>query len=118
MKRDRRELKIYDTCIIDASQGGLTYIDDYGRKHRIDYSVCAKNYAEINDNKAATCVGERDITKMFFSFYTQKIPIKIFFKSSFVLNRKTHLLTGSKTKRFEALQKAIMENGYTTYDLS
>ena len=31
MKRDRRELKIYDTCVIDASQGGLTYIDDYGR---------------------------------------------------------------------------------------
>ena len=78
MKRDRRELKIYDTCVIDASQGGLTYIDDYGRKHRIDYSVCAKNYAEINDNKTATCVGERDITKMFFRSIHKRYQLKYF----------------------------------------
>ncbi len=112
-----KEIEIYDTHIIQADSTGLTYVGSDGKTHLIEYSVCAENYAKTH-NQSTICIGERDITKMFFLFYTPNIAIKVLFKSFFVFNKKKHIFIGTRPKRFNALRRFLIKNGYSTYDLS
>ena len=57
----------------------------------------------------SSCVAERDITKWYFKFYSSSISIKFVFRGLFAFKKR---------KRFEALKQAIIDSGYTSYDLS
>ena len=106
------ELEIIDTRIIDVNNRGITYVDEFDREHFISYDVCASN------GPTKSCVAERDITKHYIKFFTPEMPRKIVFAYPFAFKKGKRLLTGGKSKRFRALQKAITDSGYTTRDLS
>ena len=97
------ELEMNDTSIIQITNEGITYVDKFDRKHFISFEDCATN------GPTASCVAERDITKWYFKFYSSGISIKFVFRSLFVFKR---------IKRFRALRQAIIDSGYTSYDLS
>ena len=106
------ELEIYDTSIVDINNNGITYADEFGRRHLVDYADCAVN------GPTKSCVAERNVTKWQFKFYNSGTTIKISFKSPIVFKKGNHLLIGGKAKRFRTLEQAIIESGYTTFDLS
>lgn len=109
----RNEIEIEDTSIVEVKNDGITYIDELGRKNFLPYATCASNAPN------ASCVAERDITKWYFRFYTaNRESIKIVFKKFFVFKKGKRFLVGGKAKRFSVLQQAIVDSGYTTYDLS
>ena len=97
------ELEINDTSIIHITNEGITYSDEFDRKHFISFEDCAMN------GPTASCVAERDVTKWYFKFYSSSVSIKFVFRSLFVFKKR---------KRFEALRQAIIDSGYTSYDLS
>ena len=98
-----RELEINDTSIIHITNEGITYADEFDRKHFISFEDCAMN------GPTASCVAERDITKWYFKFYSSSTTIKFVFRGQ---KKK------KKRKRFEALRQAIIDSGYMSYDLS
>ena len=97
------ELEMNDTSIIQITNEGITYADEFDRKHFISFEDCAMN------GPTESCVAERDITKWYFKFYSSSISIKFVFRSLFAFKKR---------KRFEALRQAIIDSGYTSYDLS
>lgn len=105
------ELELNDTSIIALNDRGITYADEFGRTHFIEYAACALN------GPTETCVGERDITKRYFTFYTPGVPTKVLFLNLFV-PKKNHVLFGGRQKRFGAVRQAVFDSGYTSYDLS
>lgn len=111
-RKDLSEVEIYDTSIIDINDSGITYIDQFNRKHFVNYAACAVN------GPNASCVAEIDITKWYFRFFTSGVSIKLVFRNPFVFKKRNHFLVGGKAKRFSALQQAVIDSGYTTYDLS
>lgn len=106
------ELEVNDTSIIDINNDGITYSDEFDRKHFVSYATC------VADRPSTSCVAERDITKWYFKFYTPSVAIKFVFRTPFVFRKRNHFLLGGKAKRFRILQQAIVDSGYTTYDLS
>ena len=55
----------------------------------------------------------------YFIFYTSGMKTKVVFKQAYVRNIfNFHLLSGSKTSRFQQLNDLINETKYRTYDLS
>ena len=106
------ELEMNDTSIINVTNEGITYSDQFGRNHFISYKDCAMN------GPTASCVAERDIVKCFFKFYSSSVLIKFVFRSLFALKKGKRLLTGGRVNRFRTLQKLITDSGYTTYDVS
>ena len=111
-RKDLTEFELNDTSITHITNKGITYSDGLGRKHFISYEDCAMN------GSTASCVAERDSTKWCFNFYSSSVPIKVVFRSLFVYKKGERFLVGGKRKRFEALRQAIIDSGYTTYDLS
>ena len=84
-----------------------------GEKIYIDFDRCAKNFS-LEKGKVCKCVATRDVTKLAFTFYTSPRTC-IIFKRSFLKD----LITGkSAARKFSDMQKAIVEAGYTSYDLS
>lgn len=80
----------------------------------ISFADCASNQAIENSSRISTCVAIRDITRLSFTFSSQPKTIVVFKKSFFM-----YLLTGkSAVRRFIELQNAIIEAGYTSYDIS
>lgn len=78
------------------------------------FDDCAKNFLLEKGNKFSKCVATRDVTTLSFVFYTQP-KTKVVFKKYFL----NDLVTGkSAESKFFDLQKAIVEAGYTSYDLS
>jgi len=106
------ELEMNDTSIVQITNEGITYFDEFGRNHFISYEDCTMN------DPTASCVAERDITRWYFKFYSSSVSIKFMFRSLFVFKKGKRLLTGGRAKRFRTLQKLITDCGYTTYDLS
>ena len=106
------EFEVNDTSIIDITNEGITYSDQFGREHFVSYETCAVN------GPITSCVAERDITKWYFKFYSSSVSIKFVFRSLFVFKKGKRFLTGGRAKRFRTLQKLITDCGYTTYDLS
>ena len=106
------EFEVNDTSIIDITNEGITYSDQFGREHLVSYVTCAAN------GPITSCVAERDITKWYFEFYSSSVSIKFVFRRLFVFKKGKRFLTGRRAKRFRTLQKLITDCGYTTYDLS
>ena len=111
-RKDLTALEMNDTSIIQITNKGITYADEFDRKHFISYEDCAMN------GPTTSCVAERDITKWYFKFYSSSISIKFVFRSLFVFKKGKSPLSGGKRKRFEALRQAIIDSGYAFYDLS
>ena len=102
-RKDLTELEMNDTSIIKITNEGITYADEFDRKHFISFEDCAMN------GPTESCVAERDITKWYFKFYSSSISIKFVFRSLFAFKKR---------KRFEALGQSIIDSGYSSYDLS
>ena len=117
---------IPDTAIIAVNRGkqenessNIVYRDNKNQLHSIDFDVCAANFKAENESSSGNCIGKRKLDEHYFIFYTSGIKTKIIFKKIYVFNpTHYHLLAGSKSSRFLALQKLINETKYTTYDLS
>ncbi len=105
-------LEICDTNIIDINKSGITYSDEFGKTHFLNFSICAAN------GPSKSCVAENDIVMRYFKFYTSEVPIKIIFATPFVFKKRNRFLSGGRIKRFISLQQAIINSGYTTYDCS
>ena len=99
--------------VIDVTKEGIrlksTKEDIY-----ICFDDCVKNFSSENGKEFCKCVATRDITALSFTFYTQP-KTTLVFKKSFLKD----LIAGkSAVSKFFDLQKAIVEAGYTSYDLS
>ena len=98
--------------VIDVTKKGIT-LQSAGEKIYIDFDDCVKNFS-LEKGNVCKCVATRDITKLSFTFYTYP-KTNIIFERSFLKN----LIAGkSATSKFLDMQKAIVEAGYTSYDLS
>ena len=98
--------------VIDATKEGITLESDIKRIY-IDFNDCAKNYS-LEKGKKCNCVADRDITSLSFTFYTNP-KTNVVFK----IKKTKKLVSGkSSIRAFLDMQKAIVEAGYTSYDLS
>ena len=98
--------------VIDVTKKGIT-LQSASEKICIDFDDCAKNFS-LEKGNVCKCVAVRDITKLSFTFYTSP-RTNIIFKKSFFKD----LIAGkSAMSKFLDMQKAIVEAGYTSYDLS
>ena len=98
--------------VIAVTKKGAELESD-GKKIYIDFDCCAKNFS-LEKGKVCKCVATRDAAKLAFTFYTCP-QTTLIFKRSFLKD----LIAGkSATRKFLDMQKAIVEAGYTSYDLS
>lgn len=92
--------------VISMDRQGAVFIID-GERKEVSFEECAKNFKIINAG-AHRCVAARDITKFCFIFYSEP--------------RLTVTISGitrfQRTRKFHDLQKQILKNGYTTFDMS
>ncbi len=103
----------------DNEASSILFRDAKGRSHEIYFETCAMNYTAEHTNSSGKCVGERNISEGYFIFYTSGIKTKIIFKKRHVRDLfHSHILRGSRTDRFHALNNLIQKTLYTTYDLS
>ena len=98
--------------VIDVTKEGITLESDV-EKIYIDFNDCVKNFS-LEKGEICKCVATRDITTLSFTFYTRP-KTNVVFKRSFF---KELIVGKSATSKFLDLQKAIVEAGYTSYDLS
>ena len=99
--------------VINTSKGVI--ILEYKKKELcIHFDDCAKNFAVEQGIELSKCVAMRDITSLSFIFYT--LPkTKVIFKKHLI---KDLIREKSAVQKFLDLQNAIIEAGYTSYDLS
>lgn len=98
--------------VIDVTKEGIM-LESVGEKIYIDFDDCMKNFS-LEKGKVCKCVATRDITTLSFTFYTQPKTNVVFKRNYF-----KELIAGkSAICKFLDMQKAIVEVGYTTYDLS
>ena len=98
--------------VVDVTKKGIT-LESAGNEIYIDFDDCVKNFFS-ETGQVCKCVATRDITTLSFTFYTHP-KTNVIFKRSFFRD----LITGkSAASKFLDLQKAIVEVGYTSYDLS
>ena len=99
--------------VIAVTKEGITLESD-GKKIYIHFDDCVKNFSLEMGSEFCKCVATRDITTLSFTFYTQP-KTNVVFKRSFFRG----LIPGkSAANKFLDMQRAIIEVGYTTYDLS
>ena len=98
--------------VIDVTKEGIT-LESAREKIYIDFDDCVKNFS-LEKGKVCKCVATRDITTLSFVFYTQP-KTNVVFKRSFF---RDLIAVKSATSKFLDLQKAIVEAGYTSYDVS
>ena len=99
--------------VINVDHKGITLRYSNGNIY-VRFDECAKNYATENLLETSKCVATRDITTLSFTFYT--LPkTKVIFKKHFL---KDLLFGKSAVSKFFDLQKAIVQSGYTSFDLS
>lgn len=97
--------------VIDITKDGLTLESTRGKIY-IDFNDCVNNFF-LEKGGNGKCVATRNITTLSFVFYTHPKTYVIFKRRVF-----KDIIRGSATKAFLYLQKAIVEVGYTSYDLS
>ena len=98
--------------VIDVTKVGITLESSIGKIY-IDLEDCVKNFS-LEKGEICRCVATRDITTLSFTFYTRP-KTNVVFKRNFF----KELIAGkSAISKFLDMQKAIVEAGYTSYDLS
>ncbi len=99
--------------IINIDNEGITLKHSEGNVY-ICFKECANNYAIENMLNTSNCVATRNISTLSFVFYT--VPrTQVVFRKNFL---RTLVCGKSAIIRFHDLQKAIVNAGYTSYDLS
>ena len=102
-------VRVWAEDISGVSENGISLAD--GRF--INFRECAYRYYKKNGG-GGKCVGERNVTKLSFIFYTAPLPTQVFFPA---VNPKRRLFRlSSAYKRFYKLQNEICAYGYTTFD--
>ena len=107
MYKEDIETTVWYDIISMGSKGIL--VGNKEKRFYIEFEKCVQN--SLNRGR---CVGERDITKKMFIFYTvprSKVILKKHFWSR-LIGEKT------ATAQFLELQEMIINAGYTSYDLS
>lgn len=99
--------------VINVTKEGLI-LDAQKERVYICFDECTKNFSLEKNNEPSKCVATRDITTLSFTFYTQP-KTKVVFKKHFL---KDLVMGKSAVNKFLNLQKAIVEAGYTSFDLS
>ena len=99
--------------VIDVTEEGIILESDK-EKIYINFDDCVKNFSLENGREFCKCVATRDVTTLSFTFYTQP-KTNLVFKKCFLQDLVTRK---SAVSKFFDLQKAIVEVGYTSYDLS
>ena len=91
-----------------ASKSGILF-ENQEETLFIDFQECAQS-SPVGHN----CIGERDITKRLFVFFTRHG------KTSVVVGRFPNwkLFASYNSRAFEKVQNAIKNSRYSTYDLS
>ena len=96
----------------EVTKDGLTL--RLGKKETyISFEECAKNFSS-EKNISCNCVATRDITTLSFTFYTNPKTEVVFHRNLL----KRLFLCNCAQRKFLDLQKAIIDAGYTSYDLS
>ena len=80
----------------------------------IDLDECSQNFAKLHLLEKSICVATRDVTKLEYTFFTNP-NIKVTFKKVFLLNI---LCFHYSLKKFQHMNKIILEAGYSSYDLT
>lgn len=111
------KIEIDDIQIDSVNADGFTYTDTFDRRHQVNFADCAREFSVLHP-RATRCVGERDITKYRFTLYTPGVKTVIRCERFWRFRRQRRLLTGSRSARFQRLQKLIRALGYSTFDLS
>ena len=88
---------IPDTAIIAVNLGrqenessNIVYCDKKGECHSIEFDACATNYKAEHESASVNCIGERNMDKYWFVFYTNGIKTKIVFQKMHVVNLLRH----------------------------
>ncbi len=98
--------------IYDISAQGITLRNGM----YIDFNKCTEVWAEANSLEKTTCVGEREITDLSYTFYALPKPIMIMFIKK---GRLAEFFSKRNASyRFHKLQNKISEYGFTTFDMS
>ena len=80
------------------------------------FAECAENFKKAHPNSSGSCVGEREISDLSFTFYANSKPVMIKFLP---YNRFIEFFRkDNAAKRFHTLQQKIEHFGYSMYDLS
>lgn len=99
--------------IIDVTEEGIL-LKNRKRTIFIGFATCAKNFSIEECKVSSKCVATRDISTLSFTFYSDPKTVVIFKKRSFI-----NLIMGkSPVEEFINLENAIINAGYTSYDLS
>ncbi len=117
---------ISDADIVAVNRGrrenessSIVYRSADGKRHSIDFEICAANFKTVHKNASENCIGERNGDEYYFIFYTSGIKTKVVFEKAYIGNLfRYHLFSGSRAFRFHTLHNLINETRYTTYDLS
>ena len=103
-------IRISDGDILSVDANGITFSGGY-----IEFHECVANYYELHGG-SGKCVGERDITSLYFQFYTSEKFVFLHFptKSKMYELFSSH----SATKRFHRLEATLNKFGFVTRDMS
>lgn len=111
---------VYDHNIVAINKYDATIVIRKDKNlHVIDLNLCANNFAGEHSAASGKCVGDRNIERKYFCFHTGGSHTFIYFRRRYackLFGKK--VLLGNRVQRFNQLQKAISELGYTTYDLT
>lgn len=99
--------------LINVTKDGITIKAGKNNVY-IRFDDCVKNFSAEKGEKNCKCVATRDITTLTFTFYTHP-KINVMFRRC---SLKDLLVRRSAVNRFLEMQKAIVQAGYTSYDLS
>lgn len=99
--------------VINVTKDGVTLLSTKDKIY-INFDDCVKNFSLEHGKEIRKCVATRDITTLSFTFYTQP-KLNVIFKKNFF---KDLIAKKSALSKFLNMQKAIVEVGYTSYDIS
>ncbi len=100
-----------EAAIVGVSPAGIV-LNDFTY---INFAECADVFQQIRGG-SGRCVGERDVTRLSYIFYTAGHPTEILFLQKNWLAE--HFAKENTLSRFHKLQTQMADHGYTTRDLS
>jgi len=116
-----RDTDLYAFCdtAFDNESAGFSLRDQTGKRRFVSLQACADYYQRMYVDASEICAGERNISEHAFIFYSEEETVKVIFGKRFVWSFSQNLLLrGTRDRRFHRFQKWIVDQGYTTFDLS
>jgi hypothetical protein len=118
--------------IINIGNLGLEFVNSSGENHFIDFNECKVNWIEyVNTSgqfsggtsfkvEESVCVGWRDICSKpsYIEFFTKPRLRFIFPYKRTLVEKLFNTYSKKEYREFSKLQQQIIENGWSTFDLS